>query len=229
MKYTFALCMTLGLTLGMVSVDPATAQSVRNKTERVQDHKQLMQDRRSAFDDRRDLEKLEDLRQRYAEAVDRGDLGVIQSLDSRFMSILGAEQREAGQEMLQGKAEVRQGKKELRSDNREVRRNRRQVAGLKEKADDHRDRRDDRRDLRDDRRDLRVQRQDALNLSSIRDSFGALVGRNDPQALVRKLSLMDSAVELARSELGQNAEEQREDRRELREDRHESREDRRQR
>jgi len=225
MKYTFALVMTLTLVLVAMPTDQAAAQALGNTAERVQGHKQIRQNRQATADDLADLENLEKLHQRYTEAVEHGDVETIHSLDNRFMNILATEQRESQKEIGQSKSEVRQDKRELRSDRREKQRNRRSGANPRAQADDRRDTRDDRRDLRDDRRDLKVARQEALNLSSIRSSYGALMGNTEGNALKRKRALMGAALDLYRAEVGGHAAERREDRRELREDRRERRED----
>ena len=52
-----------------------------------------------------------------------------------------------------------------------------------------------------------------MNLATIRSSYGALVGNTDGHALMRKLTLMGSALTLYRAEVQGNAAESREDRR----------------
>ena len=101
MKYSFALFMILVLALAILPVNQATAQALGNRVERVQECMEIRQNREATADDLADLDTLEKVHQQYVEAVEKGDLGTIQTLDHRFMNLLGEKQRESQKELVQ--------------------------------------------------------------------------------------------------------------------------------
>ncbi|MBI5546184.1 MAG: hypothetical protein HY901_20025 [Deltaproteobacteria bacterium] len=202
------------------------AQPGPNSRERVEDRRELHQDRHEARDDIRDLRALEGLLAEFDAARARHDRRTLARIDERLRRQIRAELAEGRRELRDDRREVARDRQEVRSDRRELRHD---EHGSHAAADDRRDLRDDKRDLRDDQRDAAQERAALERTHQLLRELDALHGRFRPQSLERKRALIGELIHLARREVRQDKQELREDRHELREDRRETREDRRQR
>ncbi len=228
MRYRVALL--AAIVAALVPTDTTLAgEAGRNRAERAQDRQELRQNRRETTDDRTDRRTIDTLVERFEAARIAEDRAALAEIDEEVFDYILDEAAEAGVEAARSKREARRAKRELRSDRREQRKNRRTAAPRRERLDDRRDTRDDRRDLRDDRRDADGEVHRKAQLEEMVHGWESLLGEKSTSALDRRAEILTRLQAVARAEIGENAEERREDKRELREDRRETREDRRER
>lgn len=182
----------------------AHAQDWHNRQERAQDHKEMRQDVRAARDDRKDLEELQAVLNRFDAAWTQRNEREMAAVEVRLRELLREELAEGHAEMSRDRAEVRRDQHEVRRD---------EMWGKPvATADDRRDRRDDVRDARAEAASQRSRKVIAWELSP-------LLGSRRPADLQRVRSLIVELIGLAQRELQQDHKELREDQREMREDR----------
>lgn len=189
---------------------------------RDQDHRELSQDRREQWDDRRDLQQLESLLAK----LDRGrmlrDRRLLDAVDRELADFIRSEYSEARFEAAKARMEVRRSGAEIRDERREV-----FTSGVYGRPASYmgnrHDLRDDRRDFHDDLRDARREHAFLRRTREIGMRLDPLYGWHDRFSTMRKRQLLGELIVLARQEIASNFEESREDRRELREDWREAR------
>lgn len=217
---------TLSTLVAGLSISPllATSASAKPPTprEKIDNRKDLAEDRRELVGDRWDLGRLEKIQAEYKLAIAAAKPGVVNALETRFMVEMNHEIGESKVEVAEKGQEVRESRREKNEERREVVKD--VVKGRPGKlVRDTKDLADDKRDLADDKLDRAQERGDLAAKRSIRDRFKALDGKLDGASLGQKLNLMDEAIALAKKELVGDRKEIREDRREIREDRRDKR------
>lgn len=204
------------LVAGSSSARPPTPK------ERVDNRRDLLEDRRERVGDRWDLGRLEKIQAEYKLAIANVKPGVIKALDGRFLTELDHEIGESRVEVAEKQQEVRESRREKNEERREVVKD--VVKGRPVKAlRDGKDLADDKRDLADDRVDRAVERGDLAAKRALRDRYVPLSEKLDGPALTQKLTIIDETIALAKKELAGDRKEIREDRREIREDRRDTR------
>jgi hypothetical protein len=174
---------------GLLVSAVSSAQTLREREERLQDHRVLRQDRREALDDRKDLDQVQKVLADFDDARARRDWSRLDAIDARVKVLLTAELEE-------GRAKTARDRAELARDG----------------AESRTDRRDDQEDLHRD-----VKTQDWRRALAVK--WKALVGKSDPASLDRKRALLVEFDGLARSELARDRQERREDLHQAHEDR----------
>lgn len=183
---------------------PTFASAQAPHRERAQDRREVRHDKGDLRDGRRDLDRIEKIRDDYRRAITGRSARAVNRVEARLTAWLDEELREDRREVRQDKRELQRSRRELRRDARyETRR------GV----------RDDRRDRRDDRRDLALERGERQRHLQLERELRGLLGRKDRRSLQRKAAILDELVSLQRAELRQDRQELREDRQERREDR----------
>jgi hypothetical protein len=209
---------------GMVLFGTSTAAMAAPPTprERVENRRDLREDRRETVNDRWDAARLEAILVEYRAAAKAKRKNVIKALDARFGAELALELRESRVEVAEKVEERNDSRRERNEERREVVVD--VVKGHPVKTlRDAKDLADDQRDLRDDRRDTAAEVAALAAKRDLRDRFAPLSGKVDAGAIDRKIGIIEQAVVLAKKEVAGDVRERHEDRREIREDRKDTR------
>jgi len=186
--------------------------------EKIENHRDLREDRREGRNDRWDTARLEAILVEYKAAAKAKRNKVIKGLDARFTAELALELRETRVEVVEKVEEKNDSRRERNEERREVVVD--VVKGHPVKAvRDAKDLADDRRDLRDDRRDLAAETASLAVKRDLRDRFAPLSGKTDAASVAKKIAIIEQAVVEAKKEVRGDVQERIEDRKEIREDR----------